>query len=178
MIQKSLIITRSLVVLALMLLPMCALHAQTAQTAEKKPAVVLEVGQEAPDFALLTNTNDSLRLSSLRGKPVVVDFWGTWCGWCIKGMPKMKEYYEKYAGKFEIVSVDVGDKKQKWLDHLANADMPWKNVHQNISNMVSTKYGVRAFPSKFILDAEGKILMISSGEDKKFYQFLDDLFKE
>ena len=93
-------------------------------------------------------------------------------------MPKMKEYYEKYAGKFEIVSVDVGDKKQKWLDHLVNADMPWKNVHQSLYNPVSVKYGVKAYPSKFVLDKDGKILMIFQGEDKKFYSFLDDLLKE
>ena len=153
----------------------CALHAQTTA---KEPAKTLEIGQEAPDFTLADNKGDSLCLSSLRGQYVVLDFWGTWCNWCISGMPKMKEYYEKYAGKFEIVSIDVMDKKQKWLDYLANADMPWKQVRQTPFNMVSKLYYVKAYPSKFVIDPEGKIIKISAGEDKRFYSFLDDLFKE
>lgn len=159
----------------LMSLAWCASYAQTKA---KEPVKTLEIGQEAPDFTLADNKGDSLCLSSLRGQYVVLDFWGTWCKWCISGMPKMKEYYEKYAGKFEIVSVDVMDKKQKWLDYLANADMPWKQVRQTPFNMVSKLYYVRAYPSKFVIDPEGKIIKISAGEDKRFYSFLDDLFKE
>ena len=49
-------------------------------------------GIEAPDFTLNDINGNPLTLSSLRGKYVILDFWGSWCGWCIKGIPQMKEY--------------------------------------------------------------------------------------
>ena len=70
------------------------------------------------------------------------------------------------------------DKKQKWLDFLANNDMPWRQVRQTPFNMVSKQYYVKAYPTKIVIDPEGKIIKVSAGEDKRFYTFLDDLFKE
>lgn len=173
--QKSYYLTLLALIIAIIFMPVCACNAQDAA---KEPPKTLEIGQEAPDFTLTDNKDDSLTLSSLRGQYVVLDFWGTWCGWCVKGMPKMKEYYEKYAGKFEIVSIDVMDKKQKWLDFLANNDLPWRQVRQTPFNMVSKQYYVKAYPTKIVIDPEGKIIKVSAGEDKRFYTFLDDLFKE
>lgn len=63
---------------------------------EEKAKVVQASGVEAPDFTLNDINGKPFSLSGLRGKYVVIDFWGSWCIWCIKGMPKMKEYYEKY----------------------------------------------------------------------------------
>ena len=71
-------------------------------------------GKVAPDFTLNDINGKPFTLSSLRGKYVVLDFWGSWCGWCIKGMPDMKKYYEKYKGKFEIVGIDCNDTADKW----------------------------------------------------------------
>lgn len=68
----------------------------------------------APDFTLDDLKGKPLQLSSLRGKYVVLDFWGSWCIWCIRGIPKMKEYYAKYEGKFEILGVDCNDSPEKW----------------------------------------------------------------
>ena len=81
---------------------------------EEKAKKVQASGVEAPDFTLNDINGKPFSLSSLRGKYVVIDFWGSWCIWCIKGMPKMKEYYEKYKGKFEILGVDCNDTEAKW----------------------------------------------------------------
>ena len=59
---------------------------------EERSAKLQAAGIEAPDFTLKDIEGNDLALSSLRGKYVILDFWGSWCGWCIKGMPKMKEY--------------------------------------------------------------------------------------
>ena len=69
------------------------------QAAETTPAATQQQQNAegmAPDFTLNDINGKPLALSSLRGKYVVIDFWGSWCGWCIKGIPKMKEYYAKY----------------------------------------------------------------------------------
>lgn len=72
-------------------------------------------GSPAPDFTLKTADDKNFTLSSLRGKYVVLDFWGSWCGWCIKGIPKMKRYYDRYKSKLEIVGIDCNDTPERWL---------------------------------------------------------------
>ena len=71
-------------------------------------------GQMAPDFTLKDLQGNDLALSSLRGKYVVLDFWGSWCGWCIKGIPDMKKYYDKYKDRMEILGIDCRDTEAKW----------------------------------------------------------------
>ena len=63
--------------------------------ADEKAKKLQASGIDAPDFTLNDINGKPFTFSSLRGKYVVIDFWGSWCGWCIKGMPKMEEYYEK-----------------------------------------------------------------------------------
>ena len=74
--------------------------------AEAEAAKKQATGTEAPDFTLNDLNGKPLSLKSLRGKHVILDFWGSWCGWCIKGIPQMKEYYNKYKGKLEILGID------------------------------------------------------------------------
>ena len=98
----------------------CALHAQTTA---KEPAKTLEIGQEAPDFTLADNKGDSLCLSSLRGQYVVLDFWGTWCKWCISGMPKMNfglSAHLEYKG-FDLSISTYGALGYHVSDHIYNA---------------------------------------------------------
>ena len=71
--------------------------AETTAIEELTPAVEEQVTSEvAPDFTLNDINGKPLVLSSLRGKYVILDFWGSWCVWCIRGIPNMKEYYNKY----------------------------------------------------------------------------------
>ncbi|MCM1509732.1 MAG: TlpA family protein disulfide reductase [Clostridium sp.] len=131
----------------------------------------------APDFTLNDINGKPLSLSSLRGKYVVLDFWGSWCIWCIKGMPEMKNYYEKYAGKFEILGVDCGDTDAKWKAAVKEHDLPWKHVYNPKSSDLLKKYGIQGFPTKIVIDPQGKIVKTVIGEDPAFYTYLDELFK-
>ena len=136
-------------------------------------------GNMAPDFTLMDINGKPLTLSSLRGKWLILDFWGSWCGWCIKGMPKMKEYYAKYAGKLEILGVDCNDTVEKWKAAVAKHEIPWLHVYwdkENGDNPVDM-YGVRGFPTKVVIDPEGEIAKIIVGEDPAFYDYLDEVLK-
>ena len=133
-------------------------------------------GATAPAFTLNDIHGKALSLSSLRGKYVVLDFWGSWCGVCIKGFPKMKEYYEKYKGKFEIIGVDCRDTQQKWKDAVAKYALPWLHVFNPDDSSVTTDYGVQGYPTTVVISPEGKILKTFTGEDPAFYQLLDKLF--
>lgn len=152
---------------------------------EEKSAKLQAAGVEAPDFTLKDIEGNDFTLSSLRGKYVILDFWGSWCGWCIKGMPKMKEYYQKYAGKFEIVGVDCNDTDQKWKDAVKKHELPWKHVYnpranteEEQANNVCGKYGITGFPTKIVISPEGKIVKTIVGEDPAFYTLLDELFSK
>ena len=140
--------------------------------AKKKVAA----GKEAPDFTLNDINGKPFSLSSLRGKYVVLDFWGSWCGWCIKGMPEMKKYYEKYSGKFEIVGIDCNDTEAKWKDAVKKHELPWIHVKSEKADATPQKYAVEGYPTKVILNPDGTIYKVIVGEDPQFYKELDSLF--
>lgn len=143
-----------------------------AESAKKQAAGVV-----APDFTLNDINGKPLSLSSLRGKYVILDFWGSWCGWCIKGFPEMKKYYEKYKGKFEILGIDCNDTEQKWKDAVKKNELPWLHVYNTRDSKVLGDYGVNGFPTKIIVGPDGKIVKTIVGEDPAFYTLLDELFK-
>ena len=130
----------------------------------------------APDFTLNDLSGKPLTLSSLRGKYVILDFWGSWCVWCIKGIPQMKEYYQKYAGKFEILGIDCNDPEEKWKAAVEKYELPWLQVYNPRDSKVLEQYEIQGFPTKIIVGPDGKIVKTIIGEDPAFYTFLDELF--
>ena len=143
---------------------------------EKEAAKKQAAGLEAPVFTLNDINGNPLTLSSLRGKYVVLDFWGSWCVWCIKGFPKMKEYYAKYPGKFEILGVDCKDTEDKWKAAVKKHELPWLHVYSPKGSTILDDYGVTGFPTKIIIGPDGKIFKTIVGEDPSFYTLLDELF--
>ena len=143
---------------------------------EQEAAKKQEAGIEAPLFTLNNLEGKPLALSSLRGKYVVLDFWGSWCVWCIKGFPQMKEYYAKYPGKFEILGIDCNDTQEKWKAAVKKHELPWLHVYCPDDATVLSDYGITGFPTKIIIGPDGKIVKTIVGEDPSFYTLLDELF--
>ena len=139
----------------------------------------IKEGVQAPDFTLKDLQGNDFKLSSLygKGKYTLLDFWGSWCGWCIKGFPEMKKYYEKYKGKFEILGIDCNDTEQKWKDAVKKNELPWLHVYNTRDSKVLADYGVNGFPTKIIVGPDGKIVKTIVGEDPAFYTLLDSLFQ-
>ncbi len=136
-------------------------------------------GAEAPDFTVLDPAGKEINLKSLRGKALVLDFWGSWCVWCIKGIPDMKAAYKKYGKKVEFLSIACNDTDEKWRAALEEQKMPWlQAINGTEKNDVSVLYGISGYPTKIIIDAEGKIVKTVIGEDPAFYELLDKLFKK
>ena len=135
----------------------------------------LTVGSLAPDFTLKNIQGDNFTLSSLQGRWVILDFWGTWCGWCIKGFPKLKEYYSKYKTIMEVVAIICMDSDQRWKDGVKKYALPFINVKDN--NKVSAQYAVRGFPTKIIITPEGRIHKVFVGEGEDFYKEIDNIMR-
>ena len=150
-----------------------------AEEAQEKEAQKKQAeGIEAPVFTLNDLEGKPLALTSLRGKYVILDFWGSWCIWCIKGFPQMKEYYAKYKGKFEILGVDCNDTEAKWRDAVKKHELPWLHVYCPKESTLLADYGVTGFPTKIIIGPDGKIVKSIVGEDPSFYTLLDELFSK
>ena len=150
---------------------------EASEQREKESAAKQAPGVEAPDFTLNDINGNPFTLSSLRGKYVILDFWGSWCGWCIKGFPEMKQYYQKYKEKFEILGVDCSDTEEAWKKAVSENQLPWLHVFNPQDNKnLQESYGITGYPTKIIVGPDGKIVKTIVGEDPKFYEFLDELF--
>lgn len=147
----------------------------------KKAEASIVEGAEAPDFSLPDTKDVQMSLKSLQGKWVVLDFWGTWCPWCIKGIDEMKSYYARYNDKCTFVGICCRDKKEKWLEGVEKYELPWVNLFSNpdtpAEEAVEAIYAVQGYPTKIIITPEGRIAKIVLGEDPAFYQALDELLK-
>lgn len=138
----------------------------------------LEEGKSAPDFTLNDMNGKDFRLSALfgQGKYIVVDFWGSWCSWCIKGFPAMEEYYNRYKDKLEIVGVACYDKEERWKDAVVRNQVPWQHVISP-DGTTEVRYGVTAYPFKVIVSPEGTVIKSFKGETAEFYRMLDKLLQ-
>ena len=153
------------------------IEAVETKKALQQSADKLQSGSPAPDISLPSLDGKQIRLSSLRGKYVILDFWGSWCHWCIKGIPKMKEYYAKYRQKLEILGIDCNDTDKKWREAVEKHDIPWLHVRQaENSSAAVNAYGVQSFPTKVIINPDGTINKVFRGESDSFYDYLDAIF--
>lgn len=151
---------------------------QNAEQKEREEAGKLHEGDVAPDFTLKSINGKNISLSSLRGKYVMLDFWGSWCGWCIKGIPDMKACYAKHKDKLEILGIDCNDPVDRWKNAVAKHQLPWLNVRADEGSDIFTKYAIQGFPTKIILSPEGKVVKVFVGEDPQMYRFIDELLSK
>lgn len=133
------------------------------------------------DFTLNDINGNKFTLSSLRGKWVVLDFWGTWCGPCMRGVPTMKQYYKRYADRMEIVGIACNDKEEQWRKTVTEQEMNWTNVlnPQGVGPEKSLlmNYEVSGFPTKIIITPEGRVHKVFIGETEDFYKEIDKIMK-
>ncbi|MCQ2229312.1 MAG: AhpC/TSA family protein [Bacteroidales bacterium] len=132
------------------------------------------LGDLAPELNLMNPQGDTLKLESLRGKYVILDFWGSWCTWCIKGFPKLKEYYAAHRDRIEIVGVDCNDTKEKWEAAIETHKIPWLNVRSEDAT-TEVRYKVEGFPFKVVISPKGEILKSFLGNDDDFFNYMDEL---
>jgi thiol-disulfide isomerase/thioredoxin len=116
---------------------------------------------KAFDFTQDDVAGKPFKLSSLRGKYVLVDFWASWCGPCRAENPNLLKAYQKLKDKnFEIVSISLDDNKTAWLKAVEKDALPWKQVSdlKGWKNEVAITYGVTAVPQNLLINPEGVIV--------------------
>lgn len=119
-------------------------------------------GSIAPDFVVVNEAGEKVRLSDFRGKVVVLDVWASWCAPCRQEIPHMKKVYEQYAcPELVFMSVAMEDSKEVWLKASARENIPWLNLWDpdgfKHSELKST-YGFSRIPFIMVVDKDGKIV--------------------
>ena len=131
----------------------------------------------APGFTLPDLSGKKVSLSDFRGKWVVLDFWGSWCGWCVKGFPALKEAYQKYGDKIAIIGIDCNESEADWREGVKKHELPWINVYNGLDQKLYEDYQITGFPTKVIINPEGNIVDLTTGEDPSFFTRLADFVK-
>ncbi len=126
------------------------------------PAGKTSVGAIAPDLAFPDPDGKVRKLSDLRGKVVLIDFWASWCGPCRRESPNVRNVYAKYHDKgFEIYSVSLDRDANAWKKAIQDDGLNWPNHVSDLkywSSEAAAIYGVRSIPAMFLLDKDGRIV--------------------
>ncbi len=125
----------------------------------------IELNTKAPDIVLVNPKGKMIKLSKLKGKMVLIDFWASWCGPCRAENPNVVEEYNKYnkstfknAKGFEVYSVSLDRNEEAWKKAITADKLIWKNHGWDKDNAVATAYQVYSIPSGFLIDGEGVIV--------------------
>ncbi|WNJ20760.1 TlpA disulfide reductase family protein [Pontibacter sp. G13] len=119
------------------------------------------LGATAPDLRFPTPAGDTLALSDLRGKYVLVDFWASWCGPCRRENPNVKRVYATYHDQgFEILGVSLDRSKDAWVKAIAKDDLPWHHISdlKQWKSQAAQIYGIHSIPSTVLVDPSGAIV--------------------
>jgi peroxiredoxin len=121
----------------------------------------LAVGSKFPDFDEKDLAGKPLKVANHKGKVVLVDFWATWCGPCVRELPNVLKTYEKFHDKgFEIIGISLDQDKTKLTNFLEQQKMPWQQYFDGLGwgNKLAGKYGINGIPATFLLNGEGTII--------------------
>ncbi len=125
------------------------------------------IGSQAPDFTMNDTEGKPFKLSQLKGKYVLVDFWASWCAPCRGENPNIVAAYNQFKDKnFTILGVSLDDNKDKWLQAIKADKLDWKQVSdlKGWENATVSMYGYDGIPYNVLLDPQGKIVATSLRE--------------
>jgi thiol-disulfide isomerase/thioredoxin len=121
----------------------------------------ITVGAPSPEISLRTPAGDTLNLSSLKGKYVLIDFWASWCGPCRRENPNVVKMYEKFKGKpFEIFGVSLDKDYDSWIKAIKADNLGWKHVSDLLywQSSVVNDFAIKGIPQTYLLDKDGVII--------------------
>jgi thiol-disulfide isomerase/thioredoxin len=128
----------------------------------------INVGNKAPNIIGMNIAGDSINLETLKGDLVLIDFWASWCGPCVKGKPEIVEAYNQYKDasfnkgeSFKVFSVSLDQQKNRWESTVERLGMNWewhvsdlKGWHSEYAKL----YRVNSIPANFLINGDGVII--------------------
>lgn len=141
---------------------------------------VIKQGYYAPEIALPSVNGDTLKLSSLKGKVVLLDFWASWCGPCRASNKKVSKIYSKYKNKgFEIFGVSIDAEHSDWVKAIRQDNIKWLQVNDpgNWNAPIVSQWSIYGIPTSYLIDKEGKLIAMDL-EAKDLEKVLDKMLEK
>ena len=167
----------ALIVLIVILTPVTELDAERFS-----PWVIEKlVGKEAPEFTAKDLSGNNISLSAFKGRPILLNFWATWCPYCREERPYLNFLYSEYKDRgLVIIAVSTDKSVQKVKAYLERTPMNFTILHDN-SNKAAESYGVYSLPTSFLIDRSGiikhKFIELRDWTDKKARKPIEGLFE-
>jgi thiol-disulfide isomerase/thioredoxin len=140
--------------------------ADSATVAEARMVIATPIRARtpfAPSFSFTTHDNQRISNTSLHGKVVLMDFWGTWCPPCRESVPILRDLNKKYTGKaFQLVGVSSDDDEDVWKTFIQAQHMDWPD-YRDSSDEVQRAFKIESFPTFIVMDKDGVIRFRQSG---------------
>ena len=127
-------------------------------------------GKLVPDFSTTDLDGNPISLQQYRGKVVLLDFWGVWCGPCIAEMPNLKRVYNTYKDQgFDIIGVSLDDEESELRNYIKENDIQWRQIFSGerwVDDPLAQQYEIRGVPAPWLIDRDGKLISHQArGED-------------
>ena len=146
-------LNRALIVLVIALA--IALVVVVASTLQPR---IVEAGDTAPDFKVVTDQGDTITRAQFGGKLLVLNFWATWCPPCIEEAPSLDQFQREYGPKGVVVVAVSIDRNEKLYRQFLARTSPSFQTFRDPSADISESYGTFQIPETYIIDRSGKVL--------------------
>ena len=147
---------------ALLLVNLALFLVEANRPAQATVATGVQVGLQAPDFELTDLDGGQVRLSDLRGRPVILNFWATWCPPCRAEMPEIQAFHERHPGQVTVLGINLQESPAVVKEFVEANGYDWTMLLDSDGSEKS-RFRVRVIPTSYFLDARGVIRRIYYG---------------